>query len=525
MTQPLATIRLELDAPPDGSVEAKDIRESLSAVMQVGRHLWLGCDETATLERLTDLGDGRWGAHRTFKIADVLDLPAGADDEVDVEGLAWDPPYLWLIGSHSRKRQKPEPGDDVKAVAKALADVDVDDNRYMLARIPLEEDAESGGLVPRRSCPDPHDPSKTLTAARLRGKGRDNALMRAVSEDPHLRKFIRLPGKDNGFDIEGLSSAGGRLFLGLRGPVLRGWAIVLELQPVETKKGGRLKLAPIGPDGRKYRKHYLDLDGLGVREITHVGNEMLVLAGPTMDVHAPATVFHWRGAVSAEADSVAAGRTLRRVMELPHDVEGPGDHPEGMCRFQAEGLRGDGLLVVYDSPAKRRQRGGDLRADIFGMPSAAGGGLLSRIIGAIGGGGAKEGAGAAGSVEAFDGGTGGSADERGGAGLPETGGEEGGAPDTPEFRGLSRSEDPEPEPEPEREPVPEPEGRHEPEGSREPESGHEPGLVSPPQPPRPPAEQGGDEPRRQEQEPYPNWPQEQGWDRNRDQPKWEEGEG
>ncbi|HLM66637.1 MAG TPA: DUF3616 domain-containing protein, partial [Longimicrobium sp.] len=60
MTQPLATVRLELNAPPDGSVEAKDIRESLSAVMQVGRHLWLGCDETATLERLTELGDGRW---------------------------------------------------------------------------------------------------------------------------------------------------------------------------------------------------------------------------------------------------------------------------------------------------------------------------------------------------------------------------------------------------------------------------------------------------------------------------------
>ncbi len=461
MTQPLATIRLELNAPPDGSVEAKDIRESLSAVMQVGRHLWLGCDETATLERLTDLGDGRWGEHRTFRIADVLDLPAGSDDEVDVEGMAWDPPYLWLIGSHSRKRQKPEPGDDVEAVAKALADVDVDDNRYILARIPLEEDEEAGGLVPRRCCPDPRDPSKTLTAARLRGKGRDNALMRAVSKDPHLRKFIRLPGKDNGFDIEGLSAAGGRLFLGLRGPVLRGWAIVLELQPVETKKGGRLKLAPIGPDGREYRKHFLDLDGLGVREITHLGNEMLVLAGPTMDVHAPATVFHWRGAVSAEADSIASGRTLKRVMELPHDVDGPGDHPEGMCRFQADGLRGDGVLVVYDSPARRRQRGGALRADVFGMPAAASG-LLSRLIGAVGGGGG-----------------GGFASGGGGRDAEEGGGADGGA-----ARGLSRSHDARRE-------------REDADGGRDAGPAREPG-----------------------------WPQ-QIHDRgeNRDQPKWEEGEG
>jgi hypothetical protein len=381
MTQPLATIHLELNAPPDGSVDAEVIRESLSAVTQVGRHLWLGCDETATLERLTELGGGRWGEHRTFRIADVLDLPEG-DAEVDVEGLAWDPPYLWLVGSHSRKRDKPDPGDDVEKFAEALADVDVDDNRYILARIPLEEDAAHGGLVPRRCCPDPRDPSRTLTAARLKGRGRDNALMRALRKDPHLRKFIRLPGKDNGFDIEGLSAAGGRLFIGLRGPVLRGWAVVLEVLPVESGKPGRLALAPIGPHGRRYRKHFLDLDGLGVREITHLGNEMLVLAGPTMDVHAPATVFHWRGAVTAEADSVASGRSLRRVMELPHDVDGPGDHPEGMCRFQAEGLRGDGLLVVYDSPARRRQRGGTLRADVFGAPAATGG-LLSRLMGAV----------------------------------------------------------------------------------------------------------------------------------------------
>jgi hypothetical protein len=422
MTQPLATIHLELNAPPNGSVDARDIRESLSAVMQVGRHLWLGCDETATLERLTDQGDGRWGDHRTYRIADVLDLPAGADDEVDVEGLAWDPPYLWFVGSHSRKREKPDPGEDVEAFAEALADVDVEDNRYILARIPLEEDAEAGGLVPRRSCPDPRDRSKTLTAARLKGKGRDNALMRALAKDPHLRKFIRLPGKDNGFDIEGLSAVGGRLFVGLRGPVLRGWAVVLELQPEEGKQPGRLKLAPIGPGGRRYRKHFLDLDGLGVREITHLGNEMLVLAGPTMDVHAPATVFHWRGAVTAESDSVASGRTLKRVMELPHDVDGPGDHPEGMCRFQADGLRGDGLLVVYDSPARRRQRGGGLRADVFGMP--AGGGLFSRLMNAVGAGGAGAGG-----------------ETRGG---PE-GGEARGGPEGSETRGLSRSRDEDPE--------------------------------------------------------------------------------
>lgn len=387
--QPLSTIRLELNEPPGGGVEAAEIRQSLSAVMQVGRHLWLGCDETATIERLTDQGGGRWGEHRTFFLADFVDLPGGADDEVDVEGLAWDPPYLWVVGSHSRKRGKPDRGDSVSEVAEALADVDAEENRYLLARIPLEEDAEAGGLVPRRSCPDPRDPSRTLTAARLKGKGRKSRLMRALRKDPHLRDFIPLPGKDNGLDIEGLSAVDGRLFLGLRGPVLRGWAVVLEVRLKAKKhRTERLTLARMGPDGRRFCKHYLDLDGLGVREITHTGNEMLVLAGPTMDVRAAAALFRWRGALDAEGDSVASGRQLERVMELPHDVDGDGDHPEGVCRFQGDGLGRDGLLVVYDSPAERRQHHGALRADVFPMPS--GGGLLSRLFAGIAGGGAQE---------------------------------------------------------------------------------------------------------------------------------------
>jgi hypothetical protein len=377
MTKPLATIHLALNGPPDGSVPAREIRRSLSAAIQVGRHLWLGCDETATLERLTDLGGGRWGEHRTYPLAELLDLPGAPDAEVDVEGLAWDPPYLWIAGSHSRKRDKPDPADGAEAALESLADVDTEDNRYLLARIPLEEDAEGGGLVPRRACADPREPGATLTAARLKGHGRDGALMRALRTDPHLRRFLRLPGKDNGFDVEGLSAVDGRLFLGLRGPVLRGWAVVLEVRAEPARRPERLKLARIGPDGRRYRKHFLRLDGLGVREITHVGDELLVLAGPTMDVRAPATLFRWRGALGADGDTITDADGLERLMDLPHDVDGPGDHPEGVCRFRAEGV--DGLLVVYDSPARRREGREGVRADVFALPAR--GGLLSRWTG------------------------------------------------------------------------------------------------------------------------------------------------
>lgn len=384
MSDAASTIRISLDAPPEGDVEARDIRESLSAVVQTGPHLWLGCDETATLERVTRLEDGSYGDHRTYRIADVLDLPAGADGEVDVEGLAWAPPYLWLVGSHGRKRGKPDPDEGVEKAFEELADVDQDDNRYLLARIPLEDDPQGGGMVPRRACPDPRDPSATLTAARLKGRGRQNALMRAIADDEHLRRYLKVPGKDNGFDVEGLAAADGRLFLGLRGPVVRGWAVVLEVQPVPANRPERLKLKRIGPDGRRYRKHFLDLDGLGVREITAEGDDLLVLAGPTMAVRAPATLFRWRDAVRAEGDSITGRDRLERLMDLPHDVDGGSGHPEGLCPLLGDGVPKDALLVVYDGSGPGRMDGDAVVADVFTLPARRRG-LLEAIFPGRGG--------------------------------------------------------------------------------------------------------------------------------------------
>ena len=57
-----------------------------------------------------------------------------------------------------------------------------------------------------------------------------NDLTEALRGDEHLGSFLAIPGKDNGFDIEGLAVAGERLFIGLRGPVLRGWAVILEVE-------------------------------------------------------------------------------------------------------------------------------------------------------------------------------------------------------------------------------------------------------------------------------------------------------
>ncbi|MBB4636724.1 DUF3616 domain-containing protein [Longimicrobium terrae] len=367
MPKPTSTVHIALNAPPGTGKEGEEARMSLSAVVRVGRHLFLGSDETATLERVTDLGGGRFGEHRTYPLAELLDLCGGPDGEVDIEGFAWDPPYLWIAGSHGRKRGKIKRGVSDEEGAKSLAKVKIEENRYVLARIPLQEDAEQGGLVPRRSCPDPHDPARTLTAARVKGRGHRSALMRALRYDEHVGAYMKLPGKDNGFDIEGLEVRDGRVYLGLRGPVLRGWAVALELLPQEARREGRLRLAPVEDDGTPYRKHFLDLDGLGIRELAADGDDMLVLAGPTMGVRAPAAVFRWTGGLTTDRPRVVRGAELERIAELPHDVEGGADHPEGMCRFDVEGSD-HCVLVLYDSAAPHRRDSSGVLGDVFTLP-------------------------------------------------------------------------------------------------------------------------------------------------------------
>ncbi len=342
------------------------LRDGLSAVVQTGPHLWVLCDEGAALDRLTVQPDGTFGEHRSFPLADYLDLPGKDGQEADLEGLASDPPYLWIVGSHSRRRGKPDGSGDMADDVAKLAEVEREDRRYLLARVPLETDAVTGELVPR---PKTTYAKGEATAARLRGEGNDSALMDALRKDPHLRRSLKIPGKDNGFDVEGIAAAGGRLFLGLRGPVLRGWAVVLEIEPADDDPGF-LRLRRIGPEKRRYRKHFLELEGMGIRGLSKDGDDLLVLAGATMDVAAPAALFRWRGGLRQEGESVVPlGDELVKLLELPHDT-GPypgSDHPEGAAPLRAEGLA-PSVLVVSESAADRRKQDGGVVADLFALP-------------------------------------------------------------------------------------------------------------------------------------------------------------
>jgi Protein of unknown function (DUF3616) len=341
----------------DDVARASATHTNLSAVRSDGPVLWVAGDETATIERLVaddPAEPRRYDGQTSFRLGDFVDLPgADEDEEADVEGIARHGDFLWAVGSHSLRRARIKGKHSGDKALRRLAKVTGQANRQILVRIPVR--GGDGLPTPVRELVVDGAP---LRAAVFGTHGRD--LRELLADDEHLAPFLPIPGKDNGLDVEGIAVSGERVYLGLRGPVLRGWAVVLELRPeADPEAPERLLLRPFD-DGRRYRKHVLRLDGLGVRDLCPHGEDLLVLAGPTMDLDGPVHVYRWHGACAADAPQVVRGDLLTREVDLPFDVGT--DHAEGI------GLIGDDrLLVVYDSPSPARLTDDGVLADVVGL--------------------------------------------------------------------------------------------------------------------------------------------------------------
>lgn len=349
---------------------------SLSAAVLVGQDLWLGGDEGTKLLALRAVADSdAMEKADEVDLRETFDLPGKAEHEVDLEGIDWDPTesYLWMIGSHSLKRKAAKPGKTDVENLRRLGEIEADGNRFLLGRIPLRViDGKSQRLAR-------HEESADHFAARLDCTDTSSALLDALRDDPILGPIVAsaMPGKDNGVDIEGLAwdVQAKRLLAGLRGPVLRGMTVILELeieQEFRKDKVGLLHLRPIGPEHRLYLRHFLDLDGLAVRDICFDGPDLLILAGPTQPIDWPLTVYRWTNARDrGNSDRFwwqqggAAPSRLERVVEQPlvAPVTRGHDRPEALTP-----LGGGRFLVVCDSPSESRFRDGVFTADTITLP-------------------------------------------------------------------------------------------------------------------------------------------------------------
>jgi hypothetical protein len=343
-TNPVGQQRLVLDADCG---EADDPTENLSAAARDGETLFLGSDEGVCIEQLRKTDDG-WGRHRRVPLDTLLDLEEAAE-EADIEGLATDDGWLWVLGSHARTRPKiaKDGGDRIDlATFASLKDTRP---RCLLARVPLVE--EDGAMQPVRRDGD-------RRAGMLRQNKHGNDLAHRMVKHPLLKPFTKIAAKEGGVDLEGLAVAYPRVAIGMRGPVIQTYAVLLEFE-MSARKSGRLEIA--GP----LYKRLLELDGLGIRDLKVAGEDLLILAGPTTGLDGPCAIYRWAGWLGEPALDETNVRLHRpeRIIDLPF---GRGDdHPEGLFLLE------DGeIVVVPDGPAAHRIDPATraIRCDRFRLP-------------------------------------------------------------------------------------------------------------------------------------------------------------
>ncbi|WP_338041612.1 DUF3616 domain-containing protein [Lyngbya aestuarii] len=138
---------------------------------------------------------------------------------------------------------------------------------------------------------------------------------------------------------------------------------------VEETKPGVLALKPIEKDGQLYRKHFIELDGLGIRELFLHDGDLIILGGPTMDLNGAMRVFRLKNIEKRTEEMIywQESKHLEVMFDLPIKVGT--DKAEGIAHFPCLG-QSDSVLIVYDSPApERRPNGNELLADVFRLKS------------------------------------------------------------------------------------------------------------------------------------------------------------
>ena len=358
-------VHLQFNPAGDRLRSGAKLRDGLSGVAGLLDTLWIVSDETLSVERLDRTADRgpAFASHASFRLEKFLGLPSGSRAEADLEDLDIAGGYLWLVGSHAVEREMPGKKLTPRKVAKALSKITRQGNRCLLARIPMV--GTDGTWTLRRRAG--HGAKKRF-ASRLEGNSKGNALTRALLKDEHFGDTLSRPGKENGFDVEGLAVVGERVLLGLRGPVFNTWAAILEIEPHPARnRPSLLRLARFGRGKKVYRKHFLKLDGLGVRGLCRQGLDILILAGPTAALDGPVRLYRWIGGARTDIERRLRPTDLIHVMDLP---TGHGsDHPEGIVVVPSKDGR-DRLLVVYERASKRRFRGAHgVEADLFVIPA------------------------------------------------------------------------------------------------------------------------------------------------------------
>jgi len=281
--------------------------EDLSGVVLLGSGGYVVSDEGHVLQHFfeSDAGwtlDGKW-ALPSLK---AIDRVAGEDPEIDLEDLAAFPGGLFVVGSHSSKRKKPKQSASVAENRARLAKTKSEPERRVLYSLELGADGAPSALA-------------------------ELDLRKLIEADSVLGPVARTgaPAKEGGIDIEGIAWRADRLFVGFRGPVLRG-----EWTPVGV----------VDAEASSMELRFLNLAGRGIRSMEAVADGFLLLTGP-VGAGGPFSVVFWDGR-DCLVGSDAAGCTVAPLALLP-----PADGGAEGLALRAESDAAWEVVVIRDGVA------------------------------------------------------------------------------------------------------------------------------------------------------------------------------
>lgn len=268
--------------------------ENISAIEAIDELLIVGADEGSKIKILKYDED--------YKVERSISL--GNDQEIDIEGIACENNTVYVVGSHSYKREKINSTQSYEQNRKAIETVLLDPQRDQLFRFNLS----TGSKIEQTS------------------------LRSIIESNKVLQLFSNIPSKENGVDIEGIAVHNELLYVGFRGPVLRdNWVPILKCR--FAKPIAQVDLV------------FVNLDGQGIRDLTRVSDGFLILAGSIGDSPGSYQAYFWDG-----EDCLPGSRTSGRVGQIKLLGKIPVDEnakAEGLA-LQKESDSYYEVLIVFD---------------------------------------------------------------------------------------------------------------------------------------------------------------------------------
>lgn len=253
----------------------------------------MACNLNAANERvcLMAFDEGTQARYATVRPKQLVPDPqpvvlASGAGELDTEAAATDGRYLYVTGSHSAKRSDCRSNPNSRHVVR------------------FQRDPVTGGALRRAD-------------GALVGYAETGRLWSILQAQPTLQAHVGGCLDAQGVNIEGLAVRDGRLYFGLRGPVLDGGAQVLLVDADALFNGGDVRATvtplPLGPHR-------------GIRDMVAVRDGFLLLTGPDDD---PAqqntgwTVVWWDGKHTPDTKNLRtlAALDLSGVTLRPCDKE------------------------------------------------------------------------------------------------------------------------------------------------------------------------------------------------------------